>query len=309
MDITNRLWAAMLIVLTLCGTARAQIGSLPRWTETQASEWVAQQPWLVGSNYIPATAINELEMWQPETFDPSQIDKELAWAQSIGLNTVRVFLHDLLWQQDPPAFKKRIDTFLAIADKHHIRSLLVLFDSCWDPNPKLGVQRDPKPGIHNSGWVQSPGASALADTTQYPRLEAYVKGVVGAFAHDKRVLGWDVWNEPDANGLGNYKQMEPKDKAALVLALLPRVYDWARSVKPTQPLTSGVWNGNWSDPKKLEPMAKVQIEMSDILSFHNYGNPDEFKERVASLEQYHRPIICPFPLRSREAPHHRIPNG
>jgi hypothetical protein len=292
MDITNRLWAAILIVLTLCGTARAQLGSLPRWTETQASEWVAQQPWLVGSNYIPATAINELEMWQPETFDPSQIDKELAWAQSIGLNTVRVFLHDLLWQQDPPGFKKRIDTFLAIADKHHIRSLLVLFDSCWDPNPKLGVQRDPRPGIHNSGWVQSPGASALADTTQYPRLEVYVKGVVGAFAHDKRVLGWDVWNEPDANGLGNYKQMEPKDKAALVLALLPRVYDWARSVKPTQPLTSGVWNGNWLDLKKLEPMAKVQIEMSDILSFHNYGKPGEFKERVASLEQYHRPIIC-----------------
>jgi Cellulase (glycosyl hydrolase family 5) len=292
MDITNRLWTAMLIVLTLCGTARAQLGSLPRWTETQASEWIARQPWMVGSNYIPATAINELEMWQPETFDPSQIDKELAWAQSIGLNTVRVFLHDLLWQQDAPGFKKRIDTFLAIADKHHIRSLLVLFDSCWDPNPKLGVQRDPKPGIHNSGWVQSPGASALVDTTQYPRLEAYVKGVVGAFAHDKRVLGWDAWNEPDANGLGNYKQMEPKDKAALVLALLPKVYDWARSVKPTQPLTSGVWHDNWSDSKKLEPMAKVQIEMSDILSFHNYGKPDEFKERVASLEQYHRPIIC-----------------
>jgi hypothetical protein len=292
MVITNRLWAAMLIVLTLCGTAGAQLGSLPRWTEKQASEWGAHQPWLVGSNYIPATAINELEMWQPETFDPSQIDKELAWAQSIGLNTVRVFLHDLLWQQDPPGFKKRIDTFLAIADKHHIRSLLVLFDSCWDPNPKLGVQRDPKPGIHNSGWVQSPGASALTDTTQYPRLEAYVKGVVGAFAHDKRVLGWDAWNEPDANGLGDYKQMEPRDKAALVLALLPRVYDWARSVKPTQPLTSGVWNGKWVNPKKLQPMAKVQIEMSDILSFHNYGKPDEFKERVASLEQYHRPIIC-----------------
>jgi hypothetical protein len=292
MDITNRLWTAMLVVLALCGTARAQLGSRPRWTETQASEWAAKQPWLVGSNYIPATAINELEMWQPETFDTSQIDQELAWAQSIGLNTVRVFLHDLLWQQDPPGFKRRIDTFLAIADKHHIRSLLVLFDSCWDPNPKLGVQRDPKPGIHNSGWVQSPGASALADTTQYPRLEGYVQGVVGAFAHDKRVLGWDVWNEPDARGLGNYKQMEPKDKVAFVLALLPKVYDWARSVKPTQPLTSGVWNGNWSDPKNLEPMAKVQIEMSDILSFHNYGKPDEFKERVASLEHYHRPIIC-----------------
>jgi endo-1,4-beta-mannosidase len=192
MDITNGLRAALLVVLALCGTARAQTGSRRRWTETQASEWAEKQPWLVGSNYIPATAINELEMWQPDTFDPARIDKELAWAQAIGLNTMRVFLHDLLWQQDSRGFTKRIDTFLAIADKHHIRPLLVLFDSCWDPNPRLGAQRNPTPGIHNSGWVQSPGANALADSSQYPRLEAYVKGVVGAFGNDKRVLGWDV---------------------------------------------------------------------------------------------------------------------
>jgi hypothetical protein len=293
MNVTSRLWAAILVVLVLCETSRAQLGSqAPRWTEEQASHWSAQQPWLVGSNYIPATAINELEMWQAETFDPERIDKELGWAQSIGLNTVRVFLHDLLWQQDPRGFTRRIDTFLAIADRHHIRTLIVLFDSCWDPNPKLGAQREPKPGVHNSGWVQSPGASALADATQYPTLEAYVKGIVGTFAHDKRVLGWDVWNEPDAMGLGNYQQLEPKDKIALVLALLPKVFDWVRSVQPTQPLTSGVWDGRWSNPENLQPMAKVQIEMSDVLSFHNYGRPDEFEERIGRLEGYHRPLLC-----------------
>jgi Cellulase (glycosyl hydrolase family 5) len=279
--------------MTICGFADSQPSQhAPHWTQERANSWYAQQPWLVGSNYLPANAINELEMWQPETFDPVRIDKEFSWAQSIGLNTMRVFLHDLLWQQDSRGFTKRIDTFLAIAQKHHIRPLFVLFDSCWDPDPKLGLQHPPTPGIHNSGWVQSPGANALVDASQYPRLEAYVKGVIGAFANDNRVLGWDVWNEPDGFGLGNYKSEEPKNKVALVLALLPNVFDWARSVKPTQPLTSGVWTGNWSDPHKLEPMAKIQIEMSDILSFHNYGKPDDFTEHVQWLEQYHRPIIC-----------------
>jgi hypothetical protein len=159
-----------------------------RWTEAQANDWYAKQPWLVGSNYIPATAINQLEMWQADTFDPQWIDLELGWAESLHFNTIRVFLHDLLWQQDAEGFKGRIQTFLTIADKHHIKILFVLFDSCWDPNPQLGKQRAPKPGVHNSGWVQSPGAGALQDPAQYPRLEGYVKGVVGAFAHDSGFL-------------------------------------------------------------------------------------------------------------------------
>jgi hypothetical protein len=264
----------------------------PRWTETAANAWYAQQPWLVGSNYIPATAINELEMWQADTFDPQRIDTELGWAQSIGLNTMRVFLHDLPWQQDPEGFKKRIDIFLGIAAKHHIKPLFVLFDSCWDPNPQLGKQHAPTPGVHNSGWVQSPGAKALQDPHQYPRLEGYVKGVLGAFAKDERVLGWDVWNEPDNTNDGSYGKLEPANKVELVQALLPKVYEWARAAGATQPLTSGVWKGDWSSPSKLGPTEKIQIELSDVISFHNYDQPEEFERRVIWLQQYHRPIIC-----------------
>src|ERR1700722_3569696 len=264
----------------------------PRWTETAANAWYAKQPWLVGSNYIPATAINELEMWQADTFDPQRIDTELGWAQSIGLNTMRVFLHDLLWQQDPEGFKKRIDIFLGIAAKHHIKPLFVLFDSCWDPNPKLGKQHEPRPGVHNSGWVQSPGAKALQDPQQYPRLEGYVKGVVGAFAKDDRILGWDVWNEPDNDNQGSYGQLEPANKAELVQALLPKVFQWAGAAGATQPLTSGVWKGDWSSPDKLGAMEKIQTGLSDVISFHNYDKPEEFEKRVIWLQPYHRPIIC-----------------
>jgi hypothetical protein len=273
----------------LCGGTQAQ-GI--RWTEKEAADWYAKQPWLVGSNYIPANAINELEMWQADTFDPERIDLELGWAEAIGLNTMRVFLHDLLWQQDASGLQKRIDTFLQIAAKHHIKPLFVLFDSCWDPLPHLGKQHAPRPGVHNSGWVQSPGAKALQDPAQYPRLEAYVKGVVGAFAKDERVLGWDVWNEPDNGNGGSYPDLEPKNKNELAIALLPRAFAWARAAHPTQPLTSGVWKDDWSVPEKLGAGAKIQIETSDVISFHNYDKPEIFEKRVLSLQQYHRPILC-----------------
>ena len=263
-----------------------------RWSESQANAWYQQQPWLVGSNFIPADAINQLEMWQADTFNPQEIDKELGWAQSIGMNTMRVFLHDLLWQQDAAGFQHRIDEFLTIASKHHIRPIFVLFDSCWDPNPKLGPQHPPIPGVHNSGWVQSPGARALEDSSQYPRLKAYVTGVVGAFANDSRILAWDIWNEPNNGNDSSSGSREPKNKADYVLTLLPQAFAWARSAHPTQPLTSGIWQGDWSSPATLNPMERVQVEESDVISFHNYGWPEEFEKRVTWLEQYHRPLIC-----------------
>jgi len=263
-----------------------------RWTPAQAKTWYAQQKWLVGSNYIPADAINQLEMWQEASFNPAQIDKELGWAQAMGMTTMRVFLHDALWQQDAPGFKKRIDAFLAIAARHGIKPLLVLFDSCWDPNPKLGPQHPPIPGVHNSGWVQGPGAQALADPAQYPRLEGYVKDVVGSFAHDSRILGWDVWNEPDNNN-GNSYPDNSQARFDQVALLLPRVFDWARSADPSQPLTSGIWHhDHWERLEGLNAVEKTQMTQSDVISFHDYSWPEIFEARAKSLEVYDRPILC-----------------
>jgi hypothetical protein len=262
-----------------------------RWSTERANAWYAQQPWLVGANYVPSDAINQFEMFQAATWNPRLNDKELGLAESIGMNTMRVFLQDELWTQDPDGFRHRLDEFLAIASKHHIRPIFVLFDSCWDPNPHLGPQHPPIPGVHNSGWVQSPGARELADPQAKPVLEAYVKGVVGAFASDTRVLAWDIWNEPN-NGNGAYKAEEAPNKAALVDALLPQAFAWARSVHPVQPLTSGVWDGNWSNPALESRATKIQLAESDIISFHNYGWPEEFEARIHELLPYGRPILC-----------------
>jgi len=277
-----------LVLLSLAGeTAWPQ-----RWSEAQANAWYAKQPWLVGANYVPSDAINQLEMFQAATFNPALNDKELGLGESIGMNTMRVFLQDQLWEQDPKGFTERLDQFLAIAAKHHIRPLLVLFDSCWDPNPKLGPQHPPIPGVHNSGWVQSPGSRGLTDPAYEPKLKAYVEGVVGAFAKDDRILGWDIWNEPDGENNTDFPGREPKDKAELVAKLLPKAFAWAREAHPTQPLTSGLWAGNWSDPDKESAVTKIQLAESDFISFHNYEWPEGFEARIKELQVYDRPIIC-----------------
>jgi len=266
-------------------------GGAARWSADRAHRWYRGQDWLVGANFITSNAVNQLEMFQPGTFDPSLIHKELRMARLIGFNTVRVFLHDQLWIQDQKGFQRRLDHFVDIAAHHGIKPLFVLFDSCWDPHPRLGRQRAPRPGVHNSGWVQSPGADNLDDHRYRRVLRDYVVGVVTQFRNDDRVLGWDVWNEPD-NPARVYREVERTDKMELVAALLPQVFRWARSADPSQPLTSGVWQGTWGDPKSRSTICDIQLTESDAITFHSYGKPDEFEARIAELSPLGRPVLC-----------------
>ncbi len=288
---------ALALQVPLASPLAAQIEatSAARWTPAQAQRWYDKQPWIVGANYIPATAINQLEMWQAATFDPKTIDRELGIArQQFGMNTMRVYLHDLAWQQDPAGMKQRIDAFLAIAARHGIRPIFVLFDSCWDPDPVIGPQRPPIPGVHNSGWVQGPSRSALIDPTQDARLRAYVEDIVGSFGNDDRVLAWDVWNEPDNPGGGSYNASQLAEERSRIEQLLPQVFQWARARRPRQPLTSGLWIGeDWSPTAgKLTPIQQTQVAQSDVISFHNYEWPEQFEARIRQLRPYGRPLLC-----------------
>jgi endo-1,4-beta-mannosidase len=132
----------------------------------------------MGANFIPSVAASPIEMWQPETFNSGMIERELGIAESVGMNSVRVFLNYLVWQRDPAGHQKRMNAFLRIADRHQIRTIFVLFDSCWDPFPELGPQRPPLPGIHNSRWGQSPGMKALYDDKHVNQLMDYVHDVI-----------------------------------------------------------------------------------------------------------------------------------
>lgn len=284
--------------LPLVLTAGAAFTRLPRasaepvrWTVDRANAWYQSQGWLVGANYITSTAGNQIEMFQQGTYDPQLIDRELNAARLIGFNSVRVFLHDLLWAQDRVNFQRRLTQFVSIAAGRGIKPLFVLFDSCWDPVPRLGVQRAPKPGVHNSAWVQSPGAERLDDPSYLRVMHDYVTGVMTQFRNDSRVLGWDLWNEPD-NPADTYRQVERKDKSDIVAELLPQVFQWGRTINPVQPLTSGVWQGNWSNPQRRSEIASIQLENSDVITFHNYGKPSEFDSRIGELAPIGRPIVC-----------------
>lgn len=261
-----------------------------RWTEERARQWYAKRGWLFGCNYAPSTAVNQLEMWEEESFDPATIDRELGWAESVGFNSIRVFLHNLLWEHDAAGLIERMEKFLAIANSHGIGVMFVLFDSVWNPFPEKG-KREHKIGVHNSGWLQSPGLEVLKDVSKHDSLEGYVKGVISHFANDSRVHVWDLFNEPCNRNVASYGQHEPLDKADLSLALLRKAFAWAREVDPKQPLTSGVWIGEWSDDK-IKNLDRFMLHNSDVITFHNYESPEEMERRIALLERFNRPILC-----------------
>ncbi len=275
------------LVVVSAGAATAR----ERWSAEQARAWQAKTGWLVGCNYAPRSAINQLEMWQAETFDAKAIDEELGWAEELGFNSVRVFLHHLLWEQDAEGFCGRIDRFLEIAARHKIGVMLVLFDGVWDPHPQLGTQRQPRPHVHNSGWVQSPGAEVLADAAKRDSLRTYVVGIVGRFKNNPRVQVWDLFNEPDNPNSNAYGKVELANKAEVAQALLEKTFVWARSVDPAAPLSAGVWRGDWR-AGKMSPIDKLMTDESDVISFHTYDPLPQVKRRVASLERFERPLIC-----------------
>ncbi|MBA2746726.1 MAG: cellulase family glycosylhydrolase [Flavisolibacter sp.] len=264
-----------------------------RWSEARAAEWMEQNGWIVGCNYIPANAINQLEMWQEATFDPARIDVELGWAASLGFNSVRVFLHHLVWEQHPAAYLERIDQFLSIADKHGIRSMIVLFDAVWNPFPKLGTQPVPRHNVHNSGWVQCPGYDVLNDPAKYDGLQDYVQGIVKHFKDDQRVLIWDLFNEPDNMNLASYKDDDyAHHKAELSMALLKKTIQWVRAINPLQPITMAPWKEDWSCDTKLTALDNYMFTHSDIISFHWYENRKSTEERILQLKRFRRPMVC-----------------
>ena len=299
--VAPRIGMLVTLMLILASAVNAQTtgeAQNEQWSVARASIWYDQLPWPVGFNYAPRYAINQLEMWQEDTFDPVIIDQELGWAAGIGFNMVRVFLHHLPWQQDAAAFSQRIDLFLSIAEKHDIDVMFVLFDDVWNPVPQSGKQPEPTPGVHNSGWVQSPGAAILGDIHRHGELESYVRGILSRYGDDERVAVWDLYNEPGNLNAIPYGNVELDNKRKYSLILLEKVFAWARSENTVQPLTSGVWrlkDGRWLGEGKDDPGAALfnfMLQHSDIVTFHSYLNAAETAIAIDSLTVLDRPMIC-----------------
>ncbi|MXV13802.1 glycoside hydrolase family 2 TIM barrel-domain containing protein [Hufsiella ginkgonis] len=248
-----------------------------RWTAEKANTWYKSQPWYCGANFQPSTAINQLEMFQAATFDAATIDKELGMAEALGMNAMRVYLHHVAYTSDKTGFKKRLDNYLAISKKHGIKTILVFFDDCWNDEYKAGKQPEPKSGIHNSGWVRDPGTAIRNNPDSLKMLEGYVKDILNTHKNDKRVLLWDLYNEP-----GNSQYFDES------MPLLKSVFAWAREVKPSQPVSSGVWN--WGP--KFANLNKFQLENSDVITYHHYGKPEEHQKKIDEYKALGRPMLC-----------------
>jgi hypothetical protein len=246
-----------------------------RWSTERANEWGEKQGWLRGANFNPSSAINQLEMWQADSFDPVTIDRELGWAANIGLNCMRVYLHHVVWQVDPEGFKSRMDEYLTIADSHGIKTMFVFFDDCWNPTYQAGPQPEPRPGVHNSGWVRDPGDLLYENPELINTLETYFKDVMDHFKNDERIVMWDLYNEPGNSGYGNKS-----------MPLLQKAFEWGRTVNPLQPLSVGVWN------KSLTDLNVFQLENSDIITYHNYDGPESHQNAIDTLKQFKRPMVC-----------------
>lgn len=252
---------------------------MKNWSVQKANHWYAHMPFLAGCNYFPRNAVNQIEMWQKESFSPEIIDEELGWAEQLGFNTLRVFLQSTVWKSDPEGFMQRIDQFLEIADRHGIKTMLVIFSGAGGVDNKLGPQPKPISGRHNNFFCGDPDLQpdGTEDIESYPILERYVKQLIKKFGHDKRILAWDLWNEP---GWRN-------QKGVTAFNLLPKVVSWVREMKPSQPLTIGIWN---TDLVNLNTFISA---VSDVISFHSYS--DQYEILTMLTERYKpfgRPVIC-----------------
>lgn len=248
-----------------------------RWDERRIWQWYDQQGAVKGVNYIPRTAVNSVEMWMADTFDPDTINEELGWAARIGYTAIRVQLQFAVWQDDPEGFLDRVEKLLEIAGSHNLRVVPVLFDDldmAGQP-PRVGKQPPPVEGEHNARWVPSPGFDAVKDRSRWPDLERYVKDVVGTFKRDGRVLYWDLYNT--AGNAGMWEETLP---------LMDQAFNWARSVEPAHPLAVAAWREFGS------AMASRKLERSDLITFHSFDNVESIEARLLALRRYNRPVIC-----------------
>ena len=283
------------VVVGICGCSspiKTEKKDSTRWSNNHAWQWYNDQPWLVGCNFTPSTAINQLEMWQEDTFDLETIDRELGWLNAIGMNFVRVYLHDMLWTQDKEGLLERIEKFLQVAERHNVKVMFVLLDSCWNPRPQLGTQPEPMPHVHNSGWVQSPHIDLLKDPNRYDELKDYIVGVVGKFKNDDRVLLWDIYNEPGNINGPAFRANELENKQDLALQLMNKLFQWAREVQPSQPVSVCVWNWDKKKGNDFRSLNKFALENSDIVTFHIYSDAEKAQSQTMELVKYGRPIIC-----------------
>ncbi len=212
-----------------------------------------------GANYVPSYASTSVGMWKD--FDPQVIDRELALARRLSLNSVRVFLPYVVYEDDPQTFLKHVERFVELSASHNIRPMFVLFDSCFGDEPSLDKADSPT-------WVNNPGYSRIGKE-HWPRIERYASDVVGSFRGDSRVLMWDIMNEP----MADFAHVTRKERDA-IWEFCRHFCAFVKKHDPNKPITVG--------HAVVEYIPKT-IDLVDVASVHSYSPYAEWLDNDLDL--------------------------
>jgi len=282
--------------------AAAAVFAAPRtgpWTKERAWEWYKAQPWMRGCNYMPASCANRVDQWQQlgseERF--AEMETELKLAQSIGFNTLRIIIEEqgfAVWCAEHDGFMARLERMLALLDKYGMRMILVLGNDCSRPReiwsfPKMGQQ--PCDWGYHGGRKRSqhgsfPGAvgyTCLDVPDLREKFFAMCEEVMAKYRADPRIAFWNLWNEP-----GNGNRRKPEH-----VALIRRIFELGWKIDPVQPLAADVWQGSYGmSPKDANKSQALAGELSDIISYHCYGDYETQVRILAKLKRFYgRPLV------------------
>ena len=276
----KKIIGAAALLLTLAVSCAQTPKPAERWSAEKANAWYADQPWLVGCVYMPSYAGTSVEIWGRDYFNPEVVDRELALCEELGFNAIRLFLCDLVWQDDPDGFMDRLEQTVALADRHGLRILMTFFTNGGTiKNPYLKPQPEAVPGVHNSVWMASPGRDVVNDPSRWGPIERYEKAVLKRYKDDPRIFAWCLYNEPE------------NTKGFNTLPFLEAVFRWAREVNPSQPLTAPMW-ATPDARSYVEDISAFICAQSDIISFHSYESLEKCRRFVRYAQSFGRPVIC-----------------
>ena len=242
-----------------------------------------------GFNYTASYAHNDIDFWS--NYRAEIVEREMGYAQRLGLNSARIFLPYCVYRKNPQLFLENVTDFVRTAWKHGISSTPIVF---------FGREFYPD-------HVEEDGsADMLAPENRY-LSEEYFAALHGAIGSEPGLLFWDVSNEPgyhtpefvtyypDEPEFRHELSVKPEDmetfraKQELVWAYLRDMIAYMRKVDPVNAL--GIGN---TYAYEIEPSGTA--ELVDILIYHDYF---ETRKRVRDIceqmkalgEKYQKPVI------------------
>ena len=261
------------------------------WSKERAWAWYNARPWIRGCNFMGSDCVNRIDQWQEYKFEEklATADREFALMASIGYNSVRLILEYEVWDRQHDGFMERLERYLATAWKHGISAMLCLSNECAVRTPTFqpavfGEQLW-QPGFHGGrewGTWYTHGSDVrynlLDDPEVAPKYYEMVREIISTYAHDERVVVWNLMNEP-GNGRGTKS-----------LPHLAKFFEIGREIAPDQPLCADVWRGmkNCRATTEIEQFA---LDNSDVVSFHSYQSYDANIMLLHQLRKLGRPAL------------------